>query len=483
MKKLYWLIFFQSFWLGQMSFAQSFSPNDILLDMDFLKNRLEAIHPNPYKYISKENFYRYFDSVQTSITQEHNTTEAYLKFLTLIKQLKCGHTTLFLDARLVPPSTPDVAIKQPQYLPFDVAIIQNRVFISRNYTENKLLNHGTEILEIEGIKTTELLEELRKFNCRYGDGNNPSADMMYLQRNFSRLFYLWKKELKDVNLTISHAKSSIHKLKVSLLKLYQIYDIAAEKYPIKPTEDNSNLTYNIADASTQTGIIKIKSFEEDDNFFRESFRVETEQIFSKIEKDKIRNLIIDVRANGGGNLALMEELLSYLIQKPIAKGEISVDENTLRILQKTDPKLSVKVERLFQLQSGKFFNKNIQGILNPKENHRFEGKIFVLINSNTFSAAAFLASKLQSDADATLIGSTAGGAKNSTSAGFFTKIILPKTQFEVSLPVCNIDFKLPTTTKNDTLLHPNFEILPTPEDFISKRDIVKEFTLRIIANM
>ncbi len=39
--------------------------------------------------------------------------------------------------------------------------------------------------------------------------------------------------------------------------------------------------------------------------------------FKKLDLDKVKGMIIDVRENGGGNSALGDEIISYLIDKPV----------------------------------------------------------------------------------------------------------------------------------------------------------------------
>ncbi|HKK63481.1 MAG TPA: S41 family peptidase [Bacteroidales bacterium] len=142
-----------------------------------------------------------------------------------------------------------------------------------------------------------------------------------------------------------------------------------------------------------TGYIYIKDFVMDKNDFREKL----ESIFKQIQQDSITNLIIDIRDNPGGNSELADILTSYVYDKPYkANSKILIKRSEqyyaylrgyfswwfrpfLRFIKQTDDYKKTPIGEIYA---------DVKGNKNPvKTAYHFNGKKYLLINSNTFSTA------------------------------------------------------------------------------------------------
>ena len=142
-----------------------------------------------------------------------------------------------------------------------------------------------------------------------------------------------------------------------------------------------------------TGYIFIKDFTMGKNNFKEKL----EYIFKQIQEDSLTNLIIDIRNNPGGNSELADILTSYVYDKPYKA-------NSKIILKRSEQYYSyvrgyffwwfrpflgfIKQIKDYKNTSVGGIYEDVKGNKNPiSTQHQFNGKKYLLINSNTFSTA------------------------------------------------------------------------------------------------
>lgn len=426
------------------SFGQTFSPIELRADLAFLKERIEEIHPNPYKFIEQSRFQQIYDSLY-KVERPLNIKQTFVHYLNLTRAIQCGHTSIFVDERLIKPNNVN-----PKFLPMEVVIFDDKVYVSRNLSENNLLIKGSEILEIEDIPIPKLLKNLSKYTFQNGDGSNTNVEAYYLQRNFRRLLYLFFDEQDELNLKVKLDKG-IKNLTVKTQPLAYLREMEAERNPIKNTDFYKNIY--LSENTTKTSVLRIRSFDGNE-FENGNFRNEIQGIFKKIAEQQSKNLIIDVRNNAGGGLDYADEMLKYLLKKPYQRYQISSSSN-------------IKAKKK-GLAANLFYE--------PVNEYLFRGNIYVLTNEGTFSTAVYLAAHLRNQENVALIGTTCGGAADGSSAGEFTSFTLPNTQFTVSLPLLKINYN--TTT--ELHLKPTFEVKQTYTDFLTGDDTILDFAKKLI---
>ena len=125
-------------------------------------------------------------------------------------------------------------------------------------------------------------------------------------------------------------------------------------------------------------------------------------------------------------------------------------------------------------------NNGIFALKKPKKDN-FEGKIYVLINGSSFSAAAVLPSKLKDDNRAFLVGEETGGANDGTVAGRYSTERLPNSRLYLPIGLMliqpNIEF---THTKKGVV--PHQEVLRTTQQIIDKTDVELDWVMNDIKN-
>lgn len=229
-----------------------------------------------------------------------------------------------------------------------------------------------------------------------------------------------------------------------------------------------------------------------------NFGVVLQSLFKDIEKNKIQNLIIDLRYNGGGSEKLGKQLIWYLTNQDTIKGitEYFQVSDYARQRVKSDYKM---YNRQYHLNHGKdmpdgevnitqeFINNSYFSDITQKNSpylldatiSKFKGKVYVLVGANTFSAAQVLATTLADNKLATLVGTPVGN-KPTTQTGFST-FKLPNTKKILAMSYTY--FERPDKSKNNEVtLYPHVEIHPTFTEFLEGKNQPFDYIVNEIRN-
>ena len=239
--------------------------------------------------------------------------------------------------------------------------------------------------------------------------------------------------------------------------------------------NNRGLTFIKKDSSV--ALLKIKHFELGNSalFY--------DQSFSKIESHKTQTLIIDLRNNPGGSLKEINTLYSYLSDSTYVFIEPFQVVSKTTLIEKTpysNAPLIAKILltpfyapytffKVHKKTNGNYYASN--SVSKPKtiDKNAFKGKIYVLINGGTFSAASIISSNLKGSKRATFVGEETGGAYNGTVAGIMPTLKLPHSKIKITIGLLVVAPFHKTTIEGHGVF-PDKEITPTINDFINGKD-------------
>lgn len=136
----------------------------------------------------------------------------------------------------------------------------------------------------------------------------------------------------------------------------------------------------------------------------------------------IENLIIDIRDNGGGTSMAGDTLLSYIAKTPFMQYA--------KVWTKVTP-ITQRLARRKCEQGVNFYI--IDKMTQPQADaaQRFSGKVWVLVNHHSFSAAASFAWTVKAFSIGTLVGEEAGGMN--VSYGDVVGYVLPHSKLQLSI--------------------------------------------------
>ena len=214
-----------------------------------------------------------------------------------------------------------------------------------------------------------------------------------------------------------------------------IKDISIERDEVV-LEETYAKSSTVIKGGKKYGVINLPSFY--DNFDRNnriSSALDVKKEIERLKEDGIEGVILDLRDNGGGRIAEIEKLYSYLTNENyqfITKSEVNsripflkafMSNTTPNMLKVLGGLLSpiVITQNLLKTKKvdGKLYYKFKESKIKEPNPLNYKGRLYVLINGNSFSASSLLATHLKVTKRATFVGEETGGAYNGTVAGIY----------------------------------------------------------------
>ncbi|MEM1325978.1 MAG: S41 family peptidase [Bacteroidota bacterium] len=377
--------------------STSFLPTKkAIADLDDMVQAIEDIHYNPYFLISQDSFQRYKSCVYGNFDQDSiSIKEFVVAGKKLTAALSGGHTGFYWENDQLSQQK-----KAFHFVPFTGTLnAQNQFVVSRSAVPE--IKVGAVIEHINGRAATDLFREAMTYI-----GGIENFKKAYVEDVFPA--YLFYNDALQPPYTIQLAQPE---------KTIEIAGLEAKKtsdwlYAEQPTE---NYTFEILDGNI--GVIGYNSCQN-----MKAFKRFLKATFQTIEEEKIDQLIIDIRQNGGGNSGLNDRLLAYLTPK-------SYRQMSGRYWKVSDQAKSFYTSKIvYRLMFGRSFMKEYTSAesgsviekvradddltVNKTPKNEYTGKHCFLIGPRTFSSANMLADAIKTYDLSTLIGETTGELTN-----------------------------------------------------------------------
>lgn len=460
-------------------------------DLAILKATWTNIHPALYRYNTKEQIEGYFKEleVKTNATMEQG------KFFTLISQLNiklnCGHSfvSYFNNKQILKNN-----LYSTVFFPVLFRVIDKKFIVTHNLTDNKTIQIGDEITAINSIATQTIIDSLLTVSKADGkNGLNKKLDNIALYPKsiyadthalfdiFFPLFF--KKDLNEPNfiVRVKSAKGVENDLEIAGLSKENRQAKFIAQYGDIPQNEKS---WYIKPLDKQTVLFRIGDFMT--YKWKFDFGKYLDSMFTGINQQGYKHLIVDVRQNEGGADDARDAVLSYLTPKNLGCANAirrlyrfnAIPDSLQKYLDTWDDNFrkpkpdSLYVRTAEGFYESKFPNKCAE--IMSKPNH-FKGKIYLLTDVTNSSATFTMADVFKTNQLGTIVGETTGGTQQGINGGEIFFFNLPNSKIEMDLPLI---YQAPKTARPDTGIQPDYEVKTTPKDIAENRDVQVEFVMK-----
>lgn len=470
---------------------KALSPSAMQNDISVLQSAWTNLHPGIYRYNSPQQIQEYFDKLKMKCSIPLEEKIFYILLSQLAQEIKCGHT--FLN-----PLNLD-SITQKRILPLGViplffeVLSDNKIIITNNLTDNEEIERGDEILSINNINSQIIIDSL--LTVSRSDGNNSTgkklnninetADEAEGYSLFDIYFPLFFPSVADTyELAVrKFSDKLVINTKLNSISLEARISFYEKKFGKIPVAENT-WDYKILDS--QTAYMKFGTFAFWNSDFKGTKFIDS--IFQDLSKrSEIKNLIIDIRNNEGGDNS-GDYILSYITSKTIGCDDPdricyryqTIPDSLIQYLDTWDDSFKKpKDKSKFMLNEIGLYELKTKGqpcdYINPKPNG-YRGNVFLLTNAKNSSAGYEMARNFKTANLGKVIGETTGGSQQGINGGEFFFLTLPNSKLEIDLPlIYNYH-----ANKEDKGISPDYEVKTTQEDIRNNRDTQLLFVMNLI---
>jgi hypothetical protein len=288
---------------------KKYSPVELRSDYTLLRNILEQKHPSLYWYTPKDSMDIYFNEGYNNIKDSMTELLFGWKILApLLHNIHCGHTSFGMSKGW----NKFVRNKRIPSFPLYFKVWKDTMLVTGNLNKkDSLIKKGMLVTAINGINNVDLIG--RMFSYLPEDGYADNMNYIRLSTNFPfhhrNIFGLYK------NYRIDYIDSN----GVSRRALIPFYNPASDslpkpkkgvKVPKAPKVTKRRMRENLRsfkiDSAQGFGLMTLNSFSKGHlrKFFHRTFR--------KLKDSTVKDLVIDLRANGGGDMGNTVLLTKYI---------------------------------------------------------------------------------------------------------------------------------------------------------------------------
>ncbi|MBS1566578.1 MAG: peptidase S41, partial [Bacteroidetes bacterium] len=420
------------------SATRAFPKEKLQEDYRLFRAILEESHPSLYWYTSKDSLDSYFDKGY-SLIQDSMTESQFRTLLSyVIAKIDCGHTSVRYSKNY----SHYIDTARLGQFPLGLKFWDDTVAIYSNLNRrDSVLTRGTVVKSIDGMPIGQVRDSLFQYMVTDGYSINHKYQTLSNLGNFGLLYQAVYGPRERFNIGYIDRQGVERSANIGLYEvkkdtLFRRFVATQEKTSKKMRKRNRLFsTRNLqVDTAGNTAYMTVNTFANGNHlksFFRSSF--------SYLHKAQIKNLIIDVRTNGGGNVGLSTRLTQYLSDH---KFKIADSLYAVRKMSHYEKYIENSFAEFFFMNfmtrkraDGKYhFGYFERHYFKPKGKNRYNGNVYILVGGNSFSATTLLVNAVKGQKNVTVVGEETGGGAYGNTAWFIPDVTLPNTRVRFRLP-------------------------------------------------
>lgn len=322
-------------------------------------------------------------------------------------------------------------------LPLSFAKFGDSVIVSQA-VEGKRHYIGRPLKAVDGIPVNEIVAEAKRFANSY-DGQIESVTERALATKLYSYYQHLLRETKAKGDTVRYEFADGEKLTLPMPRWERrdYYGDWASQLAFYRRNRWKDSHHHYAELDDKTAYIGLSSFH--------ITEVETDSVVALIrqaEERKIPNLVLDLRNNGGGHVEVMNRIIGCFLNAPDKEtgGYNMINSRQIRGTQNFIAEDTTLFADYHPLPGKKGFYQLSGGEpLRPDADTHYSGRLYVLINSASCSAASELAGCMARNRRGFIIGRESGTTYHYMKALKFAHVELANSAYSIRIPVVKME--------------------------------------------
>lgn len=463
--------------VGRPLFSQLLTPAQAHEDIQYLKRKLDLLHPGMGYYTPKARMEFLYDSLYNNLTTPVDYLTFYRHISPLVNALKDGHTNLNHRRNFINKTT--------RFIPFYIRQADNSYFISHNVSADTTLRRGTELLSINGRLITDIHRDFITTDHAGSDGDNLTGRQQWSMMQFADYYAAQLGSADTISVQYRLLGDNVvRQTRLACLTATVFKEVLSKRYE-EINYSRPNLAVRMLDEPTHTAVLRVSTFLGQQRYdpFQWVFKRRLKQAFRQIHKQGVENLIVDVQNNGGGAVINSARLLQYWLPKPfrVMDGEQMKLAARKELVNRWNPVSALNFSLRYRSDGkGGFLTRPARSRYRPNKAMAFRGNLYFLMNGASFSASTSVLAKTLDAGIGTYVGEASGGAYWGDFAGHFKFITLPNSRLQVRIPLKKLTHAVAADRANGFNVEPDFDVSRSYDDLLANRDYLLTYTLDLI---
>ena len=472
------------------SVKNSFNPgktySSAILQEDYtlFRNILQDAHPSLYWYTSKDSLDYYFDEGYRRIKDSMTEPQFRTLLSYVIAKIDCGHTSVRFSKKYAKYID---TVKQAQF-PLGIKFWDDSAVVYININRrDSILTRGTVIRAINDVSILTIRDSLFSYMVTDGYSINHKYQTLSNLGTFGGLYQAVFGTADSFNVRYADSNGIENTTWMKMVDMrrdtsFRRFIQNGQQRLTRKQRKATNLfnTRNIqVDTSGSTAFMTLTTFSDGNkltSFFRKSFHV--------LQEAQVKNLVIDLRMNGGGNVSLSTKLTRYITDHPF---KLADSLYASRRLSKYERHIKNSFGALFFM--GFVTHKKSDGLyhfgyferhfFHPRHRFHYNGNVYVLTGGNSFSATTLFVNAIKGQTNVKVIGEETGGGAYGNTAWFIPDATLPHTRVRFRLPRFRMVMNK-NKIKDGRGIVPDIIVKPTRDAIRKGYDVKLEYVRRLI---
>lgn len=364
------------------------SSKELQADFDTLCHALETIHADLYLHQTPEHYQQKKDSVR-QLLKPMKPEDFYLITASFVASVGDGHSIMEMPTA----NRIEYLNQGGKTLPLRLRLSHGKLWVDFPIIKTEAINEKDEIIAINGIPSSDIVNRLYRLK---GAERSDAIKDHGLTNNLSTLLWCIYNWEKDYEFEIKTDEGS---------KIVRLPGITqAQAFPVLKARLSTPVKqfFYTMEADKKTATLTIKNF-----FDLNGLTTFCDSVFPLLYKQKISGLTIDIRNNSGGNTQSIEKLMTYLSHnayRVYARHDLKISQASKMYYKLRHPE---EYEEIKDLPEGSIYSRYPDFLpANRNDSTVYTGKLTVLVNENTYSAASTFAAIVECSKAGTVVGQT-----------------------------------------------------------------------------